>query len=115
MSATDKLMGEEQNLFSKYNLSALLSDINVNSPSSMYSSGYSSIHESPSEHMGSNSDKPYRQEWIQVRCRELADKEVELNAREAYIKKKEHEYFMAPCSSDKVTPTAICIGMSIVL
>ena len=46
---------------------------------------------------------------MQVRCRELADKEVELNAREAYIKKKENEYFMSPCSSDKVILTAICI------
>ena len=101
------MLVDEQQLFNKYNLSALLSDIN--SPSSIYSSGYSSIHDSPSERLGSNSDsstssgyKPYRQEWIQVRCRELADKEVELNVREAYIKKKEHEYFLPPCSADKV-------------
>eukprot|EP00800_Vazella_pourtalesii_P016498 TRINITY_DN4779_c0_g1_i1.p1 TRINITY_DN4779_c0_g1~~TRINITY_DN4779_c0_g1_i1.p1 ORF type:complete len:355 (-),score=88.89 TRINITY_DN4779_c0_g1_i1:560-1624(-) len=108
LSTPRKVLGEDQHLFNKYNLSTLLSDINVDSPNSIYSSGYSSIHESPNDPLISTSDpnstpsyKPYRQEWIQVRSRELADKEVELNVREAYIKKKEDEYFMNP-SSDKM-------------
>ncbi|KAI6650482.1 hypothetical protein LOD99_7534 [Oopsacas minuta] len=110
LSAPRKIIGENQHLLNNYNLSTLLSDISVDSHSSIYSSGYSSIQDSSNDHIAtdtvSNSTpnyKPYRQEWIQARSRELADKEVELNVREAYIKKKENEYYMSPhASSDKI-------------
>ena len=119
MNMRAQTLPEDPQLFKKFNslstVPSLFSDLNVGSPSSIYSSGYSSIPESPGDPLSSNPDscpayKPYHhQDWLQVRCKELAEKEEELNMREAYIKQKESDYFIDPNSStDKVEYLDIC-------